>query len=283
MEVWVVTHPTKLSEPLYQRGLSLVDDDSVARIKRFFRREDSCRCLIGRLLPRVLLSERGVPAKSITFDKTDAGKPYFTTPDLNPRLAFNVSHDNELVAMVLGPLDSNTDVHGDGDSARAGRLGVDIMKCQLPLRVPFRSFVRTVGEALTPSESAFLLDPSKPTHEALKTFYQIWTLKEAYTKALGLGLGFDFARIECVSVDGTFTVDGKVPRGWEVSLFEVEVVGSGVYVGVAAQCTGGDGETVTRTVGSEGEGEGGCKVVEIEAGMFLRRAVRTLTGEECTV
>lgn len=148
---------------------------------------------------------------------------------------------------------------------------------------------------LTPSESAFLLDPSRPTPEALKSFYQIWTLKEAYTKALGLGLGFDFARIECINhssssgvsdasgggkkVDGTFRVDGKVPRGWEVDLFEVEVAGSGTYVGVAARCTGGDGETVTRTVGEEG----GCKAVEIEADVFLRRAVRTLTGEDCTV
>lgn len=123
-----------------------------------------------------------------------------------------------------------------------------------------------------------------------------------------MGLGFDFARIECVGVgrsgdsggagdagssgggkelelDGTFTVDGKPPRGWDVSLFEVEVAGSGTYVGVAAQCTGGDRETVTRRVGTGGggEGEGGCKVVEIEADVFLRRAVRGLMGEECAV
>jgi len=34
-------------------------------------------CLIGRLLPRVLLSEKGVSAENIQFAKTDAGKPYF--------------------------------------------------------------------------------------------------------------------------------------------------------------------------------------------------------------
>ena len=34
-------------------------------------------CLIGRLLPRVLLSEMGVSAENIQVAKTDAGKPYF--------------------------------------------------------------------------------------------------------------------------------------------------------------------------------------------------------------
>jgi hypothetical protein len=43
-------------------------------------------CLIGRLLPRVLLSENGVSAENIQFAKTDAGKPYFAR-----RLLFSLS------------------------------------------------------------------------------------------------------------------------------------------------------------------------------------------------
>lgn len=37
-------------------------------------------CLIGRLLPRVLLSEKGVSTENIQFATTDAGKPYFACP-----------------------------------------------------------------------------------------------------------------------------------------------------------------------------------------------------------
>ena len=34
-------------------------------------------CLIGRLLPRLLLSEKGISAENIQVAKTDTGKPYF--------------------------------------------------------------------------------------------------------------------------------------------------------------------------------------------------------------
>ena len=79
---------------LYEAGLELVDAESQARIKRFYHRADACRqplqydriiinltltiigCLIGRLLPRVLLKQHGIPAAQMTFGKTDAGKPY---------------------------------------------------------------------------------------------------------------------------------------------------------------------------------------------------------------
>lgn len=56
---------------------------SLSALIRGVRALLSCRvsslpgCLIGRLLPRVLLSEMGVSAENIQVAKTDAGKPYF--------------------------------------------------------------------------------------------------------------------------------------------------------------------------------------------------------------
>lgn len=86
----------------------MLDASSVERIRRFYHRADACReyiayipfargararrffvqansflslsqgCLIGRLLPRVLLNEqRGVSAEKIHLATTEAGKPYF--------------------------------------------------------------------------------------------------------------------------------------------------------------------------------------------------------------
>lgn len=72
---------------------------------------------------------------------------------------------------------------------------------------------KLIGLQLAPTEKAFLYSfcpPEKVSHkdtdapeqlrkqnDGLRYLFLVWTLKEAYTKALGLGMGFDFRRIEC--------------------------------------------------------------------------------------
>lgn len=36
--------------------------------------------LVGRLLPRMLLKERGISPRAMQFSKTEAGKPYIASP-----------------------------------------------------------------------------------------------------------------------------------------------------------------------------------------------------------
>ena len=73
-----------------------------------------------------------------------------------------------------------------------------------------------------------------PPSEQLRRFFWIWTLKEAYTKALGLGLGFDFRRVEFDVVNLIVRVDGQIPRGWHFSMFVIED-GEDLYQGVVAE------------------------------------------------
>ena len=78
---------------------------------------------------------------------------------------------------------------------------------------------------MTTRESRELLDLSR--EDQLRRIYALWTTKEAYTKALGIGLGFDFSRID-VQLDSASTVIAKVTvdevmlEEWSFSLLTME-------------------------------------------------------------
>ncbi|PIL36816.1 hypothetical protein GSI_00506 [Ganoderma sinense ZZ0214-1] len=137
----------------------------------------------------------------MTFGKTSA-EP----------IGYNVTHDNGVVAMAFS---TGNSLFPDPP---AYRIGLDVMLLQLPKRDTFPGFVEIFSEQLTSLERTILLPPaSAPSlspREQLRRFYLIWTLKEAYTKALGLGMGFDFSRIEYDVPNDVVRIDGVAPRGW---------------------------------------------------------------------
>ena len=72
----------------------------------------------------------------------------------------------------------------------------------------------------------------------------MWTIKEAYTKALGLGLGFDFSRVEYDVISNVIRVDGRIPSGWWFGRFLVND-GEDIYQGVVAEFVGDTNTMVT--------------------------------------
>jgi 4'-phosphopantetheinyl transferase len=98
----------------------------------------------------------------------------------------------------------------------------------------------------------------------------MWTAKEAYTKALGLGLGFDFRRVEFDPALNVLRVDGAVPKGWLLSKFTV-IHGADTYQGVVAEFVGGDNDT---TVISETHPHEWLAV--LDAASFIESAIQQL-------
>jgi hypothetical protein len=120
------------------------------------------------------------------------------------------------------------------------------MRLHLPPRETTRSFVSTFTDQLSSSERIELISSSLSNEKQLiKDFFHVWTVKEAYTKALGLGLGFDFSRLSLQPVhaqsdDVIQTVlyaDGTPVQGWEIQTFELDVHGE-AYVGATARFVG---------------------------------------------
>jgi len=218
--------------------------------------------LVGRLLIRALLKEFDVSPHSIVLGATAEGKLYLASPKLTPFLSFNITHDSSLVGMSYNRGDNKADVD---------KVGVDVMKVALPRNETISSFLEILRDQLSPLERS-LLAPIRPyssslslplpatDDETLRRIFWIWTLKEAYTKALGIGLGFDFSRVEFNFLRDEIKVDGVLAVGWEFRLFSLGLPledegrskavikdGLDLYQGVAATWIGGDKCRVIRT------------------------------------
>ncbi|KAF8633687.1 hypothetical protein AX15_001294 [Amanita polypyramis BW_CC] len=181
----------------------------------------------------MVLHKRGVDPHTANFATTEAGKPYIAHPTLQPLLAYNVAHDNALVVISFSPNAHNPPAYS---------LGIDVMKVHLPRRDTFATFIEAMTEVLTPLERRRVAG-GRSDSENLRRFFWTWTMKEAYTKAVGLGLGFNFRRVEYDAEASTLRIDGKRALGWQFNKFTVQVC-EDIYLGVVAQYVGGDELTI---------------------------------------
>ncbi|KAL7414602.1 4'-phosphopantetheinyl transferase superfamily [Mrakia frigida] len=169
------------SEEEFNSYLSLLDDTSQTRIRRFKRREDALRCLIGRLLPLYLLSAltEYVEASTISFQTGSHGRPSFASPILDSPLDYNISHDGDWVVMAWsrGP-----------NSA----VGVDVMRLGLPEGMKdANELVEALEDQLSPSERRALASSSPQDRTML--LLRLWMYKESIAKLLGTGSAEDFS------------------------------------------------------------------------------------------
>jgi len=110
-----------------------------------------------------------------------------------------------------------------------------------------------------------------PENEALCRFYLIWTIKEAYTKAIGLGLGFDPSRIEYDMAANMVAIDGVVATEWVFETSQV-TVDEDTYRVTVAQFVGsgnGSGSVVPLVQG---------QIVCSGASCFVRKAIVGMTN-----
>ena len=151
---------------------------------------------------RELLAARlATPPSQIDIRYDSWGHPSLAG-DVSP--AISISHSGPLCAVAV---------------AHAGKVGVDIEVLQ-----PDIDIAALAGDCCTPAEQE-LLNSVLPENRAA-TFYAIWTLKEAYQKAIGLGMAIDMRSIATEKrPDGIHlqSVHGspELARGWQTELFHL--------------------------------------------------------------
>jgi 4'-phosphopantetheinyl transferase len=172
--LWL-TDLTLVDEPALEDCRILLSEEELERAQRFRFERDRRAFLVSHGLLRKALSwaEPSVSPEDWVFARTSMGRPEVDRPEVIPRLRFNISHTNGLVACVVA---------SDMD------CGVDVE--DMTARSDIESLSRRI---LAASERAYIA--ALPEEERLCGFFRLWTLKEAYTKARGLGFSLPFEQL----------------------------------------------------------------------------------------
>lgn len=153
----------------------LLSADEQARHDRYRHERDRNLHLTARLMTRTVLSRYvpGISPRDWKFRPGPHGKPEIAAPEMQIELErhsfdwhFNVTHTEGVVVLAV---------------AQGSPVGVDVERVDRPM-----NFEGLARRFFAPEEAAVIEAADEGQRAAL--FYRIWTLKEAYVKAIGKGL-----------------------------------------------------------------------------------------------
>ncbi len=159
--------------------LRLLPPLSEEKINRYVRPVDTQRSLLGELMVRTILGRRlQVAGDSLVIDYSDKGKPHLKH---HPGIHFNISHSGQWVVCAI-----------------AGQtVGIDV-------EVIRPNKMKIAQRFFSPEEYGDLM--KKDENERIGYFFELWTLKESYLKALGKGLTLAMNSFTVSRSGGTFRI-----------------------------------------------------------------------------
>jgi 4'-phosphopantetheinyl transferase len=164
--VWLAPEALADDPAIAARLRALLSDEELAQQQRFGADSPRRLHLVARGLQRTVLS-RFVPAvapRDWRFERSEGGRP-FIARDHAVELDFNIAHTNGMVALAAG---------------WGLRIGIDVEA------VARRRSLEIARRYFSAREIAGL--EALPAEDQPRRFLELWTLKEAYLKAIGTGI-----------------------------------------------------------------------------------------------
>lgn len=148
--------------------ISWLTDAELERYRRYQFERHRKQFLLGRVLIRFALSyyDQSIAPEAWRFSQNEYGKPAIHPEQQSKSLYFNLSHSGGRLVLAL---------------ANFTDIGIDIEHSVKPRKIEAiaaRYFSSTEAKALA----------GLAQEQQQSRFYQLWTLKEAYIKACGMGL-----------------------------------------------------------------------------------------------
>ena len=158
-----------VDEQLNDLYLSYLSSSELKKYHSFhFNKDRKLYLLAHSMLKYVLSKHINKPIENIVFKRNRYGKPSLRN---HSNIKFNLSHSNKAVALVVS---HNLEQE----------LGIDI-ECQ----DRGGELLNLASHFFSKHEAALLLNKTK--EKQVEKFFKLWTLKEAYIKAIGEGLSID--------------------------------------------------------------------------------------------
>lgn len=154
---------------------ALLSADERERAARFYFQRDRRRFIVARGLLRTILARYVECApQEVRFVYGENGKPFLHSCHTGTDLQFNLAHSHEMALYAV---------------AQGRPVGVDV-----EYRRRLTDGGRIAQRFFSPDEATLVMDAAPD--EQQRAFFQIWTRKEAYIKATGLGLAQALAEFE---------------------------------------------------------------------------------------
>lgn len=196
------TRADRISDPcLLKQYKDCLSPAELRKAGRYMAKADRHLSLVSRALVRYVIAEvTGQPPSTLRFSTNEYGKPFLAQ---SSDIHFNLSHSHGAAVCAL---------------CRGAAIGVDVEDAQRQTNLSIASRFFSLPEA-------HLVSKSSGT-EKTKMFFDIWTLKEAYIKAVGKGLSipldsFSFNAIDPV-IQITFNDTGHIDPMWQFSQWRPE-------------------------------------------------------------
>jgi 4'-phosphopantetheinyl transferase len=152
---------------------ALLAPDERRRGERYYRPVDRDRFIVARgVLRKIISIYLPISPGALQFTYNEYGKPDIADHQNDRNLNFNLSHSNNLVLYAFR-LD--------------GGLGIDIEYMRedfVTLEIAEHFFAKDEVDALR----------SLPVDQRVRAFFNCWSRKESYIKALGMGVSFPLDR-----------------------------------------------------------------------------------------
>ncbi|MFT9818500.1 4'-phosphopantetheinyl transferase family protein [Lysinibacillus sp. NPDC056185] len=167
----------------YKQLMQFLPQKKQDKLKKFTRIEDSIRGLFAEILIRNIIIQQKLKNNfQFEFATNPYGKPYLSDVE---NFYFNLSHSGDWVICAIN----------------SNHIGIDIEKEKF-------IDITLAKQFFTEKECDYIFSLE---NYQLNRFFEIWTLKESYIKAIGIGLSLPLNSFSIIkdSIDQNFIIESQ--------------------------------------------------------------------------